>query len=62
MTPAKYPLSFSAQDIHAYMPGLGPTNPFHDPTSLELCSKMSENIDIIEQEYEALVKYHESKF
>ena len=43
------------EDIHAYMPGLGETKPFHDPLQLELCCKLSENIDIIEQEYEALV-------
>lgn len=42
-------------EIHAYMPGLGETNPFHDPAQLELCQKLSENIDVIEKEYEALV-------
>ena len=48
-------------NIHAYMPGLGPTQPFYDPASLELCRKMSENVDIVEQEYEALVQDHEKE-
>ncbi len=43
------------EEIHAYMPGLGKTKPFHDPAQLELCQKLSDNIDIIEKEYEALV-------
>ncbi len=43
------------EDMHAYMPGLDETKPFHDPMQLELCRKMSENIDVIEKEYEALV-------
>eukprot|EP00979_Chaetoceros_neogracilis_P016800 scaffold9551_cov267-Chaetoceros_neogracile.AAC.1 len=42
-------------DIHAYMPGLEETKPFHDPAQLELCNKLSENIDVIEKEYEALL-------
>lgn len=52
----------TTEDIHAFMPGLGPTQPFHDPTRLELCAKMSANVDVIEQEYEALVQDHEDKF
>ena len=43
------------EDIHAYMPGLRETKPFHDPMELELCRKMGENIDVIEKEYEELV-------
>ena len=43
-------------EIHAYMPGLGPTKPFHDPNQLELCRRLSENIDVIEAEYEALLE------
>jgi beta-hydroxylase len=39
------------------MPGLGETKPFHDPNSIELCSLLSENIDVIEQEYEALLEH-----
>jgi len=42
-------------DIHAYMPGLGPTTPFYDTTQFELCRRLSENYDIIRKEYEALV-------
>ena len=43
-------------EIHAYMPGLAETKAFHDPAQLELCQKLSENIDVIEKEYEALVE------
>ena len=43
------------EEMHAYMPGLGPTAPFHDPHELELCRKLSDNIDVIEGEYEALL-------
>ena len=43
------------QEIHAYMPGLGPTKPFHDPSQLELCRLLKENYEIILSEYEALV-------
>ena len=43
-------------EIHAYMDGLGPTKPFWDPHRLELCQKLSENIDVIEAEYEALLE------
>jgi len=43
------------KDIHAYMPGLGTTHPFHEPSSLELCRKLSDNVDIIEKEYDALI-------
>lgn len=42
-------------EIHAYMPGLGPTRPFHDPEQLELCKLMSENYETIKDEYDALV-------
>jgi aspartyl/asparaginyl beta-hydroxylase (cupin superfamily) len=42
-------------EIHAYMPGLGATKPFHDPNSLELCRLMSENYETIRNEYDALV-------
>lgn len=44
-------------EIHAYMPGLGPTKPFYDdPTSqLELCKLLEDNYDIIKQEYLALM-------
>jgi Aspartyl/asparaginyl beta-hydroxylase and related dioxygenases len=42
-------------EIHAYMPGLGETKPFYDPSELNLCRRLSENIDVIEKEYEALL-------
>ncbi len=48
-------------EIHAYMPGLGETKPFHDPAELELCQKLSDNIDVIEKEYEALVEDMQGK-
>uniref|UniRef100_A0A7S4MDK2 Aspartyl/asparaginy/proline hydroxylase domain-containing protein n=1 Tax=Odontella aurita TaxID=265563 RepID=A0A7S4MDK2_9STRA len=44
------------EDMHAYMPGLGPREPFLDPSRLELCTLLTENIDVIEAEYEALVE------
>ena len=43
-------------EIHAYMPGLGPTQPFHDPTQLELCQELSRNFETIRSEYDALVQ------
>ena len=42
-------------ELHAYMPGLGPTEPFLDPSRLELCRRLSERIDDIEAEYDALL-------
>lgn len=47
-------------EIHAYMPGLGETKPFHDPEQLELCREMSSNYDTILKEYEALIQDMES--
>eukprot|EP00978_Attheya_sp_CCMP212_P035293 scaffold152637_cov56-Attheya_sp.AAC.1 len=43
------------EDIHAYMPGLGPTQPFWDPAQLPLCQALKDNHDIICQEYQALL-------
>ena len=43
-------------EIHAYMPGLGPTEPFRDPSQLELCRLMSENYETIKDEFNALVQ------
>ena len=43
-------------EIHAYMPGLGPTEPFRDPNQLELCRLLSENYETIKEEFDALVK------
>jgi hypothetical protein len=38
------------------MPGLGDTKPFHDTNLFELCHKLSDNIDVITLEYEALIQ------
>lgn len=43
-------------EMHAYMPGLGATEPFHDPSKLELCRLLSENYDTIKAEYDALIE------
>jgi aspartyl/asparaginyl beta-hydroxylase (cupin superfamily) len=43
-------------EIHAYMPGLGPTTPFRDPSQLELCRQLSANYEAIASEYRALVE------
>lgn len=43
-------------EIHAYMPGLGTTQPFRDPNELELCRLMSENYETIKAEFDALVQ------
>jgi Aspartyl/Asparaginyl beta-hydroxylase len=42
-------------EIHAYMPGLGPTKPFYDPTQIQLCRDLSANYDTILLEYQALL-------
>ncbi|CAB9514385.1 Aspartate beta-hydroxylase domain-containing protein 2 [Seminavis robusta] len=42
-------------EIHAYMPGLGSTKPFHDPSTVPLCQELSDNYDTILQEYHALM-------
>ena len=49
-------------EIHAYMPGLGETKPFHDPNQLELCKLMSQNYETIKKEYEALVADKKDRF
>ena len=43
-------------ELHAYMSGLGDTTPFLDTDQLELCSLLSENYDVITEEYEALLE------
>ncbi len=43
-------------ELHAYMPGLGATEPFLDPDQLDLCKQLSENYDVISSEYEALLE------
>jgi hypothetical protein len=42
-------------ELHAYMPGLGETQPFLEPDQLDLCKQLSENYDVISSEYEALL-------
>jgi aspartyl/asparaginyl beta-hydroxylase (cupin superfamily) len=49
-------------EIHAYMPGLGPTQPFHDPSQLKLSQDMSKNFETIRAEYDALVEDSETGF
>lgn len=49
-------------EIHAYMPGLGPTKPFHDPEQLKLCRLLSENYETICKEYEALIQDEKDRF
>ena len=46
-------------ELHAYMPGLGPTEPFLDPDQLDLCRQLSEHYDVIRKEYESL---YENRF
>jgi len=46
------------EEIHAYMPSLGPTSPFHQPTPLPLCSPPPANLSTITSEYEALLEHH----
>ena len=43
-------------ELHAYMPGLGKTEPFLDTSRLELCKLLSENHEVIAREYEALLE------
>jgi hypothetical protein len=50
------------QEIHAYMPGLGGTKPFHDTSNLALCRKLNENYEVIKAEYEALVNDKKDRF
>jgi hypothetical protein len=49
-------------EIHAYMPGLGPTKPFHDPSQLRFCNMLSENYDTICAEYHALLQDKKDRF
>jgi len=43
------------QHIHAYMPNLGATQPFHDASQLEFCRQLADNYETILEEYHALV-------
>ena len=49
-------------EIHAYMPGLGPTKPFHDPSQLKLCELLSKNYETIREEYRALIQDKKDRF
>jgi aspartyl/asparaginyl beta-hydroxylase (cupin superfamily) len=49
-------------EIHAYMPGLGPTEPFLDPAELQLCTLLTDNYDTIRKEYETLLQDKEDRF
>ena len=44
------------EELHAYMPGMCATEPFLDPSQLDLCKQMSENYEVITKEYEALLE------
>jgi aspartyl/asparaginyl beta-hydroxylase (cupin superfamily) len=48
------------REIHAYMPALGPTQPFYEPARLPLCQRLKEKYDVIVQEYNALLSDMES--
>ncbi|KAG7374382.1 aspartyl/asparaginyl beta-hydroxylase-domain containing protein [Nitzschia inconspicua] len=49
-------------EIHAYMPGLGPTQPFWDPTQLPICQELSDNFETIRSEYLALLQDKQYRF
>lgn len=49
-------------EIHAYMPGLGETQPFLDPSRLAICQQLSDNYSIILEEYGALLKDKKDRF
>uniref|UniRef100_A0A7S3P8A6 Aspartyl/asparaginy/proline hydroxylase domain-containing protein n=1 Tax=Amphora coffeiformis TaxID=265554 RepID=A0A7S3P8A6_9STRA len=42
-------------EMHAYLPGLGSSQPFLDPSQLELCRQLSENYETVKSEYDALI-------
>ena len=44
------------EEIHAYMPGLGPREPFIDTSKAKLCQSLEENYETIAAEYEALLE------
>ena len=49
-------------EIHAYMPGLGGTQPFWDASELSICQKLSDNYETICKEYEALLQDRNDRF
>jgi ornithine lipid ester-linked acyl 2-hydroxylase len=50
------------EEIHAYMPGLGPTEPFWDPAQLSICQELSDNFETIRSEYQALLQDKKDRF
>jgi aspartyl/asparaginyl beta-hydroxylase (cupin superfamily) len=42
-------------ELHAYMPHLGPTRPFHDPSTLPICRRLQDKYETICQEYQTLL-------
>jgi aspartyl/asparaginyl beta-hydroxylase (cupin superfamily) len=44
-------------NLHAYMPNLGPTQQFHDPGRLTLCQRLQDQYETIRQEYQALLEH-----
>jgi len=49
-------------EIHAYMPDLGETKPFWDPSELSICKQLSDNYETICNEYEALLQDRKDRF
>lgn len=49
-------------EIHAYMPGLGETQPFWDSSELTISKKLSDNYETICNEYEALLQDRKDRF
>ncbi len=49
-------------EIHAYMPGLRETMPFYDPSQLKVCQLLSENYEVIKEEYHALIADKKDRF
>jgi len=49
-------------EIHAYMPNLGETQPFWDTNELVVCKNLSDNYETIRDEYEALLQDRKVRF
>ena len=52
------------ENIHAYMPGLGPTQPFYDQaeTLFPFVKELEDNYEIIKEEFKTLFDNHADKF
>ncbi|GAX18071.1 hypothetical protein FisN_25Hh046 [Fistulifera solaris] len=48
--------------LHAYMPGLGPGQPFYEPSQVALCQQLTKHYDTIVQEYHALLEDSADRF